>query len=454
MSKYDVVKAYDNDINNNDVFQFVKYQIIQEGSFKYLIFVVKNNFNEELREVEFVVEETFDNKTLKKSIFNLKKLQVPENKKYVPALKIPLNDQTTDVILTPVKITYSKSVFEDEFINEEIEKEVEHTSSIRRITKNSNIGLPIFLFLASMLIFLFTLINANKYINAHNLSRNNTFEYVRVLDGIAITSYKGISPNVVIPETYDGFTVVGINEGAFINSKIQSVNILADNIYIEYNAFYRSTELKTVVGKNISYIANQAFMYNTKLSSVEFNSVNYIHDYAFQDANNLKSLKLDNIEETKFSYNSMSGTNIENIYYWDNYLIIDNTLVSISNGSYLNVTENTEFNKISKNLYNSETISSISIEKRDFILNKETIGIFTNLIELEVGREIQLQSDIFYLLSPTVRVLKIPSISINFVTYFNPIGNYYFDYVFVEPGDKARYFSNTEPFIGSVIEDY
>lgn len=76
---------------------------------------------------------------------------------------------------------------------------------------------------------------------------------------------------VVIPETLDGETVVGIGTNAFVDMQAEEI-ILPDTVtYISYASFNAMENLKKVdLGKGLTTVERQAFNLCTALQSVKF----------------------------------------------------------------------------------------------------------------------------------------------------------------------------------------
>lgn len=118
--------------------------------------------------------------------------------------------------------------------------------------------------------------------------------YVGGKSGLMASGYTGISGNVVIPQEVDGYTVLAIEDDAFINNTtIKSVTVEADVDISEY-AFYGCTNLKkvTITGSS-SAVERYAFYGCTSLASIELSEdITYIGSYAFFGCSSLTSVTL------------------------------------------------------------------------------------------------------------------------------------------------------------------
>ncbi len=105
-----------------------------------------------------------------------------------------------------------------------------------------------------------------------NKSNPEDFKYELIDNTYTITSYKGDSKNVVIPNEYNDIAVTKIKEEAFIDAKITSIT-LGDNItHIYKNAFSNSTIKKITFNDKISYIGDYCFYGCQSLSISSFPS--------------------------------------------------------------------------------------------------------------------------------------------------------------------------------------
>lgn len=121
---------------------------------------------------------------------------------------------------------------------------------------------------------------------------DNDFTYSVNNDKVAITSYKGNSKEVIVPDYYNGLIVNSISKNAFKNSLVESVKIgpLVDTL--EANAFYFATKVKEVImySDNIN-IGNDAFSYCLALEQVILpNYLEVIPNNCFKECHNLYNI--------------------------------------------------------------------------------------------------------------------------------------------------------------------
>lgn len=136
--------------------------------------------------------------------------------------------------------------------------------------------------------------------------------YISEEGNISIKEYKGSSENVVIPDNFDGFPVVFIEEKAFQNKhSVVSVTIPDSVTLIGYSAFDSCSNLKSVViGKSVETISDYAFRYCKRLEKIVIpDSVKIIKESAFYGCENLTSVDFGNsLEEIgNGAFNSCSS---------------------------------------------------------------------------------------------------------------------------------------------------
>ena len=97
--------------------------------------------------------------------------------------------------------------------------------------------------------------------------QSSSFAYKKLSDGtIEITEYLGINPDIVVPETIDGYTVTSIGNTAFYNSnrymddEITSVKLPDTLTAVKDCAFYGCDKLTSLyLPKNLSLVEKSAF---------------------------------------------------------------------------------------------------------------------------------------------------------------------------------------------------
>lgn len=124
------------------------------------------------------------------------------------------------------------------------------------------------------------------------------FDYTLNEDNQAtITKYRGTAVNVFVPDTLDGYAVVGIGDNAFKdNKRIKSVSIADSVETIGSSAFYGGSALERVgfpENEKFVEIQSSTFYGCARLSEVEIpDSVTVIGSWAFANCMELSSVKL------------------------------------------------------------------------------------------------------------------------------------------------------------------
>ena len=101
----------------------------------------------------------------------------------------------------------------------------------------------------------------------------------------ALPAFDNPVDNISIPDTLDGYPVVGIGYYAFINcKKLTSVTLPDSLLRIESFAFWYCTGLTNVFTENVEYIGESAFTINTSFMQNFPSGLNYIGKVAFKYA--------------------------------------------------------------------------------------------------------------------------------------------------------------------------
>lgn len=98
---------------------------------------------------------------------------------------------------------------------------------------------------------------------------------------------------IIIPDTYRGLPVVGIDDRAFNNNELINKVVISDNVQeISQFAFYGCKNLKTVeIGNGVEHIGSTAFGECSALESITLGtSLTAIDDCAFAYCSNLKTI--------------------------------------------------------------------------------------------------------------------------------------------------------------------
>ena len=99
-----------------------------------------------------------------------------------------------------------------------------------------------------------------------------TKDYTAILyvDGLGLKNYRGEEKNVKIPNYIGVFPVISIQGGCFEDNKTVETVVIPNNVkYIEWVAFKRCINLKSVEASRIKSIGEFAFTGDIKLERVE-----------------------------------------------------------------------------------------------------------------------------------------------------------------------------------------
>ena len=145
---------------------------------------------------------------------------------------------------------------------------------------------------------------------------------------------KDYSGNYRIPKEVNGYTVIGIGDYAFRDTKITSVEIFNNISFIGEHAFSYSQLSWVNLPKTVKNIGKSAFRYCKSLNSVYFHDASIIGEYAFGDCTNLSNI-------TVYATLSLPNTYIiENDSKWKKYFVNIKAQFLFDNDEYLKRFEN------------------------------------------------------------------------------------------------------------------
>ncbi|WP_285398368.1 leucine-rich repeat protein [Lysinibacillus sp. fls2-241-R2A-57] len=157
-------------------------------------------------------------------------------------------------------------------------------------------------------------------------------------NGVAITGYNGSSKDIVIPNEIDDQPVVVIDDQAFHNRQLTSVELPSSLTTIGRSAFADNFLTIVKIPEGVTTIEEGAF-YANQLKTVELpSSVTKIGSYAFAH-NHLKHVEvpssLTTVETSVFSYNQLTSVEIPEgvtTIKWDAFIYNQLTSVKIPEG--------------------------------------------------------------------------------------------------------------------------
>lgn len=162
--------------------------------------------------------------------------------------------------------------------------------------------------------------NVTKTASAAKRTKNGDFKYVKYLNGIKITKYKGKAKKVTIPAKIAGKKVLAIGKLCFeYNENMTQVNIPDSVKKIGDFAFSDCVNLKKVtLPKKMDEIGRGAFTHTAIRKITIPEGIKQINEYTFSECKEIKSVKLS--EDVKIIKGSafekcekLSAINLDNI---------------------------------------------------------------------------------------------------------------------------------------------
>ncbi|MFF2179039.1 leucine-rich repeat protein [Lysinibacillus sp. NPDC058147] len=134
-----------------------------------------------------------------------------------------------------------------------------------------------------------------------------------MFNGVVITGFNGSAKDIVIPSEINGQPVVMIDDKAFYNHQLTSVEIPSSVTTIGRHAFAENILTNVVIPVGVTTIGASAFFRNQLTSVVIPSSVTKIEEFAFTH-NHLKHVeippKVTTIEASVFAYNQLTSVEI------------------------------------------------------------------------------------------------------------------------------------------------
>ncbi len=171
---------------------------------------------------------------------------------------------------------------------------------------------------------------------------NITFDYQIKSDGtISLKKYTGTEVNVTIPETYDGYKITWINDGAFAsNNVVKSVHIPKTITFIAEAVFADCDNLTEITTDNSIFGSTGTILYRkdnnriigyacgSKTSSLRIPSnIETIAPCSFQGADNIQTV-ITNKGLEEIGYNAFKDCkSLKKIYVVDDNTFIDGYLL-------------------------------------------------------------------------------------------------------------------------------
>ncbi len=143
-----------------------------------------------------------------------------------------------------------------------------------------------------------------EYVDTHNdFSLSGVqYEFVASKDGtqqVDIIGYKGLSGNVLLPSSIEGYPVRAIREGAFKDNRLVR-HVRIENMDVPKEAFSGCSNLKSVELVNVETIGKQAFYNCDVLESFSSDCIETIEAYAFAECDALASVVITDMEGDRY----------------------------------------------------------------------------------------------------------------------------------------------------------
>jgi tetratricopeptide (TPR) repeat protein len=152
-----------------------------------------------------------------------------------------------------------------------------------------------------------------KIEDAEPSTQSGVWQYKRRKNGVKLTAWEGSEAEVTIPETLDGFTVIGIGDKVFNNKGLKKV-CMPDTIeFIEWQGFSENQLTEIKLPKSLRELMTRAFAENHLTNVILPEGLTKISDSCFEQ-NEIKNILIPDsvtvIEESAFSYNLLEKVTI------------------------------------------------------------------------------------------------------------------------------------------------
>ena len=236
---------------------------------------------------------------------------IPNNVTNIAMYALENNDNLKEIIVS----SNVSTIEEGAFINcDNLEKIVIDTN-VRSIQKNLLDGSDKAVIYCEKESYAMRYAIDNKLVyNTGDGNVEYTYTYSKEYSGLKakITSYFGKDEDVTIPNTIDGFEVVGISEGAFTgNNFIKSVIVPEGVISIDTDAFKDCSNLKVItLPSTLEFLSQGVFMNDLALQTINIpDSLTTLYDYTFCGCTALESIEIADTMEQILGNDIFTGCN-------------------------------------------------------------------------------------------------------------------------------------------------
>ncbi len=370
----------------------LSYIVSCENDSKYIVFKFNNNLNQELRRIKYEVS-CFDkdNCLVEKIVFaNTMSKPIKANLEFVCEEKLKVSNLVQTIKVNLVEADFDRSQFRNgklfkvtQYTNQKDTKSVKKEKVIVNKNKSHNsfkyksvykIKRPKLL---NFIFILVLLISIAGIVGSLYLYKDK-YDNIVKLDGL---TYEIKSEKCYVSDVYDNkkkefsipkeisyndagtkkiYSVSGISEGAFKNSKVTEIT-LNSNVVIMENAFINS-KIKNI--NNSSYITSigeSAFENCINLTNFSSDGCSFIAENAFKNCTNLNYVTVNNanIADRAFENTALVVLSIGNAYSKIRNLFVDNSeIISLNNLKVYNATTSVDVSYMNINyLYIPSNIS-------------------------------------------------------------------------------------------------
>ena len=189
----------------------------------------------------------------------------------------------------------------------------------------------------------------------------------------------------VIPDTVNGYTVVGIAESAFSDGKAEGEFILPDTIqFIDKEAFFLSQNLTTVnLPANLEIVGESAFR-STGLKKIIIPDINIFNQLVFESCENLESVTIQAGNRIP-DYSFRSCTNLKEIYLPEG--IVEIGISAYDNCSISNLNLPSTLKVIDESAFSNNPIDEIVLPETLEVING---GNFTDTVAKNIPADIKI----------------------------------------------------------------
>ncbi len=301
------------DLQPNQPVTLSQYIFAIQDKAKYLLLRFKNERGEVLTGMKFAVKQlNAKGNEIETSIVECSQLKGGANSMFTLNKKIEVKRDCADFKVYLISANYGKYVYsvknhatylsyQDAITVNRLRQEdvFKRIGSLDRVVNVRKTKKPIFtavMAIVALVMLIATAIlqtvgfkSSSKRFTLYNIN----YEIVGD-DAIRIIGYRGEAVNVTIPESIEGYNVVGITEKAFENNVNLKRLVINCDIEIPYGAFRNCDKLISVELKQVTKIGESAFENCDSLSTISADNLEEIEQNAFNSCPVLATVQIEN----------------------------------------------------------------------------------------------------------------------------------------------------------------